>query len=205
MAKEIELKYRPRGYMKPIWLFGHPTIVSNRKKIHIYDYETTYLDTPEGDAEKSGLTLRVRIENGESCIYAKKFNKAEGALSSRDEWRVRSDDIPHAARTLARCGAPTGHLIGKELIGKAKVSFKRMECLVFPKPGFSYMLSYDVGAFANTFCFEEIELELVEGTEAELIGAGEILAKDLSLEPEPKSKHARAIFYTNILYDGEKD
>ncbi len=205
MAKEIELKYRPIGDIDPIWLFGHPTIAPNRKKIHPYYYETTYLDTPDGEVEKSGLTLRVRIEDGESCIYAKKFNDADGAFSARDEWRVRSADIPHAARTLARCGAPTSHLIGKELIGTAQVSFRRLECLVFPKPGFSYMLSYDVGAFANTFRFDEIELELVEGTKEDLIEAGETLAKDLMLEPEPKSKHERALFYTKILFDGEKD
>lgn len=205
MAKEIELKFRVCGFWKPIELFGHPTVAPNRKKIHNRYYESIYFDTIDGDVKKSGLSIRGRIEDDVSYVYAKKFNHSDGALSSRDEWRVKSSDFPNAARVLSRQGAPTKHLIGKELIVTGQVSFKRMECLVFPKPGFSYMLSYDVGVFAETFRFDEVELELVEGTEEDLIEAGEILSKDLWLAPEPKSKHERAIFYNNALYEGEKD
>ena len=205
MAKEIELKYKVCGHWRAIKLFGHHSVAKYRKKLHTHYYETVYLDTANDDVKKSGLTLRGRMEDDVPYIYAKKFNSADGALSTRDEWRARSNDLPNAAKIMARRGAPTKHLIDKQLLMTGQVHFKRMECLVIPKPGFSYMLSYDVGFFSKTFKFEEVELELVEGTEAELLEAGEILAKDLWLAPEPKSKHERAIFYNKALLNGQKD
>ena len=191
--------------MRPIELFGHPTVAPNRKKLHTHYYESIYLETLDGAVKNLGLTMRCRIEDDVSYVYVKKCNRADGALSSRDEWRVKTTDIQNAARLLASRGAPTKPLIGKELFATGQVRFKRMDCLVFPKEGFSYMLSYDLGCFAEVFRFDEVELELVEGTEQDLFEAGEILAKDLSLEPEEKSKRERAIFYTKALYEGKKD
>lgn len=205
MAKEIELKYRVQGCLRNMQIFGHPAIAKRRKKLHIHYYESVYLDTPDGDVEKSGLSIRGRSEDDVLYIYAKKWDSGEGALSTRDEWRAKSNDLPNAARILARRGAPTKHLIDKRLIVTGHVTFKRIECLVMPKPGFSYMFSYDVGFFAKKFKFDEIELELVEGTKEDLIAAGEELAKDLWLTPETKSKHERAIFYNKIRPFGLKE
>ena len=52
MAKEIELKYRVRGYISAMKIFGHPSVAPNRKKLHNRYYETVYLDTADGDVEK---------------------------------------------------------------------------------------------------------------------------------------------------------
>ncbi len=205
MAKEIELKYRVRGYISAMKIFGHPSVAPNRKKLHNRYYETVYLDTADGDVEKSGITLRARMEDNVQYVYAKKFNYGEGALTSRDEWRVKTNDLSNAAKILVRRGVPLSHIVGKPLITTGQVHFKRMECLVFPKPGFSYMLSYDVGFFSGKIKFDEIELELVEGTEEDLLEAGKILEEDLWLAPETKSKHERAVFYNKLLLDRRKD
>ena len=205
MAKEIELKYRVRGHLRAITIFGHPAIAKNRKKIHYHYYETVYLDTPDGDVAKSGMALRGRMEDDVRYVYAKKFNYGEGALTSRDEWRAKSRDLPNAARILVRRGAPLEHIVDKQLIMTGQVHFKRMDCVVRPKPGFSYIFSYDVGFFSKKFKFDEIELELIEGTEEDLLEVGKILEEDLKLTPETKSKHERAVFYNKLLLSRKKD
>ena len=193
MASEIELKYAPPADLRAETLFLDDCIApfsANRRR---FDMHTEYLDTENGDAKKSGITLRRRFENGESVLYAKCRRYDADALSVRGEWRVISGDIVSAAKLLHDAGAPTGKLCGLPLSVSASVRFVREEVLVTPYDGFSFLLSFDNGVFGENTRFTEIELELVSGTEKELVAFGHALAKKYSLTPETRSKYARAL------------
>ncbi|MBQ7054272.1 MAG: CYTH domain-containing protein [Oscillospiraceae bacterium] len=193
MASEIELKYAPPADLRAETLFLDSIIApfsANRRR---FDMHTEYLDTENGDAKKCGITLRRRFENGESVLYAKCKRYDADALSVRGEWRVISDDIVSAAKLLCDAGAPTKKLCGLPLSVSASVRFVREEILVTPYDGFSFLLSFDDGVFGENTHFTEIELELVSGSEEELVTFGASLAKKYSLAPETRSKYSRAL------------
>ena len=195
MASEIELKYTPcEGFLKET-LFGDREIAGKCDEIKKITMETEYLDTVDDKAKSLGLTLRRRMENGESVLYAKSGKSTIGALSIRGEWSVSSDDVKNAAKLLAEEGAPTEQLFGKELTVMTRVAFTRYECNVTPRKGFSFSLSYDEGVLGRDHKFCEIELELLDGECEELMEFGEKLAERLDLKPETKSKYARALLY----------
>lgn len=193
MASEIELKYAPPADLRAETLFLDSGIAPFSTNRCMFDMHTEYLDTENGDAKKSGITLRRRFENGESVLYAKCKRYDADALSVRGEWRVIGDDIGNAATLLCDVGAPTEKLCGLPLSVCASVRFVREEVLVTPYDGFSFLLSFDDGVFAENIHFTEIELELVSGSEEELVNFGYALAKKYSLVPETRSKYARAL------------
>ena len=195
MASEIELKYTPdEGFLKET-LFGDREIAGKCDEIKKIIMETEYLDTPDNKARALGLTLRRRMENGESVLYAKSGTSTIGALSIRGEWSVSSDDVKNAAKLLAEEGAPTEQLFGRELCIMTRVAFTRYECTVTPRKGFSFSLSYDEGILGRDHKFCEIELELLDGECEELMEFGERISERLNLKPETKSKYARALLY----------
>ena len=193
MASEIELKYAPPADLRAETLFSDNDIAPFSEKRRRYEMHTEYLDTENGDAKNSGITLRRRFENGESVLYAKCKRYEADALSVRGEWRVISEDIQNAAKLLFSAGAPTEKLCGLPLLVCASVRFVREEVLVTPYDGFSFLLSFDDGVFGECTHFTEIELELVSGNAEELVTFGNALAKKYSLTPEPRSKYARAL------------
>ncbi len=199
MASEIELKYAPPVDMRAETLFSDNAIAPFSQKRCRYEMHTEYLDTENSDAKKSGITLRRRFENGESGLYAKCKRYDSGALSVRGEWRVVSDDVRNAASLLSDAGAPTEQLCKTELYVCASVRFVREEVLVTPYDGFSFLLSFDDGVFGESTHFTEVELELVSGSEEELVTFGASLAKKYSLKPEPRSKYTRAMEYAYFL------
>lgn len=193
MASEIELKYAPPADLRAETLFLDSIIApfsANRRR---FDMHTEYLDTENNDAKNSGITLRRRFENGESVLYAKCKRYGADALSVRGEWRVISDDLANAAKLLCDAGAPTEKLCGLPLSLSASVRFVREEILVTPYDGFSFLLSFDDGVFGENTPFTEIELELVSGSEEELVTFGNALAKKYALKPETRSKYSRAL------------
>lgn len=195
MPSETELKYAPPSGFSADALFDDEYIAPYRSEIKSIDMHTDYLDTVGGDAKKQGITLRRRFENGESVIYAKCNRSLRGALTVRGEWSVESSDIENAAALLHAQGAPTEKLSGLPLLICATVSFRRLECLVTPYDGFSFLLSFDDGHFGSDTPFCEVELELCDGTEAELLSFGQKLSAKLDFKPELRSKYARALLY----------
>ncbi len=195
MASEIELKYTPNEGFSRETLFRDREIAGKCDELKKISMETEYLDTVDNKAKALGITLRRRMENGESVLYAKSGKSTIGALSIRGEWSVPSDDVKNAAKLLAEEGAPTEQLFGKELVVITKVAFTRYECTVTPHRGFSFSLSYDEGVLGHDHKFSEIELELLDGECEELMEFGESLAERLSLTPETRSKYARALLY----------
>lgn len=195
MNAETELKYAPpRGFTAEM-LFSLPEIAPHIGNIKTLAMQTDYLDTPFSDAKSRGITLRRRLENGASILYAKTSRLRSGELTVRGEWSVESADIPNAAKLLAAVGAPTGELSGLPLEICGKVAFTRYETLL-ALPSFSAMLSFDEGTFGEDVPFSEIELELTEGDTDELLRFGRELAQKYAFRAETASKYARALKFT---------
>ena len=195
MASEIELKFRVHPDFEPITLFGNKKIHPYKQKTYHHYYKTFYLDTEDNYAEELGISLRLRAEDDVPYIYAKTTISRDGALSVRKEWRIRSNNLETAADRLAFRGAPTKPLIGKKLYVTGGVIFDRMECIVTPHPGFSFILSYDSGVFDEDYGFGELEFELREGEIEELQALVEELRSEIFMIPEPRSKHQRSLEY----------
>lgn len=196
MANETELKYAPPEGFSAEKLFSLPEIAPYLGRISSFTMQTEYLDTPYSDAKKRGVTLRRRLENGVSILYAKTSCLRSGELSIRGEWSVVSDDIANAAKLLYDAGAPTGELVGLPLEVCGKVAFTRYEAPL-TLPEFSAMLSYDEGTFGEDVPFSEIELELTSGDTDELLRFGRDIALRYGFKPEAASKYARALKYTS--------
>lgn len=193
MGKETELKYTPPHGFFAETLFADAEIKPFCGEIFTIAMKTEYFDTAENEARARGITLRRRLENGKSVLYAKKGKASSAALSVRGEWSTVSDDVKNMAELLSLVGAPTEQLCGKELFVTASVSFVRKEVKVTPHEHFSFMLSYDEGTFGEKAPFCEIELELICGTEDELVSFGKKLSEKYDLKAEPRSKYARAL------------
>ncbi len=196
MPSETELKYTPPEGFSSEKLFSLPEIAPHLGEIKEFSMQTDYLDTPFRDAKSRGITLRRRLENGTSVLYAKTSRLRSGELSIRGEWSVESDDLASAAKALAAVGAPTSELVGIALEVCGRVAFTRYEA-VLSLPEFSASLSYDEGVFGESVPFSEIELELVSGDTDELLRFGRELSLKYGFSPESASKYARALKYSS--------
>lgn len=193
MPNETELKYAPPKDFSKDLLFSLPEISPFCGFVHEITMKTEYLDTKDALAASRGVSLRRRIENGRSVLYAKCNLCTSGELSVRGEWQVDGDDLNLAAGLLSKVGAPTEFLEGLPLEVCGRVSFTRYEAEVTLSNGLSFSLSFDEGAFGKSTPFSEIELELLSGDADELLRFGRELAKKHSFTPEHRSKYARSL------------
>ena len=155
--------------------------------------ETTYYDTPSGSLSAKRYMLRRRLENGVSVCTVK--TSGEGNL--RGEWEVNMDSITDAISELCKLGCPNdlASLCEEGLIPICGARFTRkagvltfLECTV--------ELALDQGVlFAGQkeipLC--EIEAEHKSGSQAATDAFARQLADIFGLQPEEKSKFARAL------------
>lgn len=155
--------------------------------------ETTYYDTPSGSLSAKRYMLRRRLENGVSVCTLK--TSGEGNL--RGEWEVNMDSISDAISELCKLGCPNdlASLCEEGLIPICGARFTRkagvltfLECTV--------ELALDQGVlFAGQkeipLC--EIEAEHKSGSQAATDAFARQLADIFGLQPEEKSKFARAL------------
>ena len=155
--------------------------------------ETTYYDTPSGSLSAKRYMLRRRLENGVSVCTLK--TSGEGNL--RGEWEVNMDSVTDAIPELCKLGCPNdlASLCEEGLIPICGARFTRkagvltfLECTV--------ELALDQGVlFAGQkeipLC--EIEAEHKSGSQAATDAFARQLADIFGLQPEEKSKFARAL------------
>lgn len=185
MSKEIELKFRleeaklPQILADP-WLSGFFS-----SQIQELQMESTYLDTPARILEERRITFRMRRENGATRFTV----KTPGAANERGEWEVSAGTVEEALPALAAIGAPM--LPPPPYVTRASARFLRCMVRLRPAKRVEFELCLDRGTLGTQpFC--ELELELKQGTKAELEAFGALLATRFSLTPEPRSKFARA-------------
>ena len=189
MGREFELKYQA----------DIPSIDRIREKFGDFtpiSMETAYYDNPEGEFARRRWTLRRRWENGLGVCTL----KTPAPDGSRGEWEVEGDDILASIPALCAMGAPAelAQYTANGLISVCGARFTRLAGPV--QVGESVVeLALDAGAFlggGKEEYFTEVEVELKEGSEETVTAFAEHLAREFSLEPQPMSKHQRAMLLT---------
>ena len=186
MGREFELKYRAdAGVLAAIQKkFGEFTAIT---------METAYYDTQDSLLNRLHWTLRRRYENGESVCTL----KTPAAGGGRGEWEVQAPDIAAALPMLQNLDTP-GDLMklnADSLQISCGARFTRL-AKTLTIPGDVVELALDRGVLlggGQELPFAEMEVELKDGSEEAAIRFAQALAEEFSLEPEHKSKHARAV------------
>lgn len=185
MGKEFELKYAatPEILDAVARQLGELTEIS---------METTYYDTPAGDLSAKKMTLRRRLENGKSVCTL----KMPDGPNSRREYETEADTIEEAIETLSRLSGWWGlpPLAQKGLIPLCGARFTRLAAIV-QQPDCELEIALDSGVLLGggrevPLC--ELEVELKSGSSGAAVRYANLLAGLFHLQPEPKSKFARA-------------
>ena len=186
MGREFELKYRAdaRAINQIREKFGEFTPIS---------METAYYDTPDGEFSRRRWTLRRRWENG-SGVCTLKTPAADG---SRCEWEVSCDDIRDSIPALCKLGAPEElkHLADAGLTLSCGARFTRLAKTIQYEDAV-LELALDRGVLLSgdrEEPFAEVEAELKAGSEEAVCRFANEIAREFSLEPQPLSKHQRAM------------
>ncbi len=186
MGREFELKYRADGEtISAIQAkFGEFTPIS---------METAYYDSADGLLSDLHWTLRRRYENGVSVCTLK--TPASGG--GRGEWEVHAPHIAAALPMLQSLDTPDmlKTLNADSMVLSCGARFTRLAKTVFV-PGAVVELALDRGVLlggGQELPFAEVEAELKEGSEEAVLAFAQGLAAEFGLEPENRSKQARAM------------
>ena len=189
MAREFELKYAATAA-------DLETLKEKYPHLHPITMETTYYDSLDGRLSSFHWTLRRRMENGVSVCTLKIPGKGFGC----GEWETECDDILKAVPVLLAMDAPRelAELTSGGLREFCGARFIRLagyiEC-----DGCTVELALDQGVLlggGRELPFSEVEVELKAGSEEAAVAFGQALAREMGLNPESRSKVARAIALT---------
>ena len=186
MGREFELKYRADA----------DKIAAIREKYGEFapiSMETTYYDTPDLKLSFHRWTLRRRLENGVSvCTFKRPLDDG-----SRGEWEVACDSIMQGIPQLCQAGADWELMRATAggVIPICGAKFTRLAATL-ETDGCTVELALDQGVLtggSRELPLAEVEVELKAGSENAAVAFAEGLAKEFGLEPEEKSKFARAM------------
>ena len=154
---------------------------------------TTYYDTEDGFLETRRWMLRLRTENERSVVTM----KTPGEGHTRGEWEVESAYLDEALPKLAALGAPQEitSLQSDALAPICGARFTRITAELRLSEATSCMICGDVGDLTGggrTALLCELELELKQGSEAELAVFAQALMETYHLSEQPLSKLQRA-------------
>ena len=187
MGAEYELKFRAE---RDIQDSVYTTFPARWQTISM---ETTYYDTPSGSLSARRYMLRCRLENGVSVCTL----KTSGQGNLRGEWEVEANSVAEAIPELCKLGCPAelAALASEGLVPICGARFTRkagvltfLECAV--------ELALDQGVlFAGDqeIPLREIEVEQKSGSREAVNAFARQLADIYGLQPEEKSKFARAL------------
>ncbi len=161
----------------------------------LWRMRTTYYDTPDRALSARGITLRRRLENNLSVICAKAPLPGAADPHARGEWELAGSDPAAALQELVRLGAPSELTELGCPVPVCGAAFVRTAVLLRFDDGSAAELALDHGSLfggSRSLPLRVLELELKEGAPAESLAFLKALAERFSLEPQPKSKYARA-------------
>ena len=163
---------------------------------HTLQMESEYYQDPQGRLNAEGFTLRLRRENGRGVCCLKQDVRTEDAVWIRKELECPAETISGGVRGLLALGAPQSFadaVRDGELELVAQVRFLR-RTLLLELGGACAELAFDAGTFgaARGVPFYELEIEWKSGEKEPFRAFLRALEQAFSLEPQPKSKYARA-------------
>ncbi len=155
--------------------------------------ETTYYDTQDGALSARRWTLRRRLENGVSVCTL----KTPAADGSRGEWEVEEASIEKAIQELCKLSdcQKLAVLTSRGVEAVCGARFTRQAAQLQLEDAV-LELALDLGILfggsrEQAFC--EVEVELKSGSCETVTAFAAALAREYELEPERKSKFARAL------------
>ena len=187
MGAEYELKFRADADIQ------HSVYTTFPARWQTIAMETTYYDTPSGALSSRRFTLRSRLENGKQVCTV----KTPGADNTRGEWETENDSITAAIPELCKLGGPEelASLCQEGLIPICGARFTR-KAGIFKLLDCTLELALDEGIL---FCGQkeiplcEIEVEHKSGSREATDAFAHQIAQIYELQPENKSKFARAL------------
>ena len=208
---EIELKYKIESKEKMDTIWNDEFLASmeeegSREQLVI---KATYFDTEDYLLQKKQIAFRIRKE-GERTIGTLKWrdhNPGVDGLYVREEINVPIENDEYfitpspSIFEASEMGKELIDTIGeKELVGIFETVFTRRKLRI--ETGNTICeVSLDEGkilAASKSEPISELEIELYTGNQNDLISIGEKIAEKYELEPEKKSKYARAIALVDI-------
>lgn len=187
MGVEFELKYSAAPEQQAQIAAAFPVAYQT------ITMETTYFDTTDFALSNRRITLRRRLENGESVCTVKTPVSGYG----RGEWECRCSDIREGIFELCKLGASKELLLltvdGVQPVCGAR--FTRRAGIV-EYAGAVLELALDSGVLLGggleiPLC--EVEVELKSGDTSAAVEFGTVLAAKFGLQPQKKSKFRRAL------------
>lgn len=155
--------------------------------------ETTYFDTAKFALSDRHITLRRRMENGESVCTVKTPVSGYG----RGEWECRCENIDYGIIELCKLGASRELLVltVDGVVPVCGARFVRQAGLVRFMDA-ELELALDSGVLSGggkeiPLC--EVEVELKSGSPEAAIAFGGLLAERFGLQQQKKSKFRRAL------------
>jgi len=187
MGSEYELKYRADQESLDSIFTTFPA------RWQTIAMETTYYDTPSHSLSLRRWTLRRRMENAVSVCTL----KTPGNELERGEWEVKCDSIESAISELCKLGAPQelSDLCKEGLIVSCGAKFTR-RAGTFTLQDAVMEVALDQGVLMGggkeiPLC--ELEAEHKGGSRVSMEAFAAELAGIYNLQPEEKSKFARAL------------
>ena len=155
-----------------------------------YQMETTYYDTPSHALSQRHITLRRRMENETSVCTLK-----APAKLGRAEFELECDNIEEAIPELCKLSGVDPTLLSEGVTPVCGARFTRLAHTI-TLPDATVELALDSGVLLGggkelPLC--EVEVELKEGSPSAAAFFAAQLALAYGLQPENKSKFARAI------------
>ncbi len=193
MGQEIELKYRAENRVQLMEAFEALMALGDAEGERCISMHTRYFDTPDRRFRKEKCTLRLRQENEAQVLTF----KTKGAGLCRGEWNLSCStmcDVPEEKELadLVQLGAPELLLKSTVFQPSCQAKFQRRRVLLTTKDGAKIELAADAGQLmgpTEKLDFYELELELFEGSQAQLLA----FAENVCLPEEARSKVQRAM------------
>lgn len=213
---EIELKYLLRDPEEIDRIFGDPAIQRMKDETEVLPMHAVYFDTEDRKLARERIAFRVRKE-GDRHIATLKWSQEQreaGELYRREELNVPvyDEEMIRAPRVSLFDTSPMEDRL-KQLTGDAplkpllEMNFVRRQTRIDTGDSISE-LSIDRGdilAGGKTAPILELELELLSGSEDDVVNLGSRLAEKYDLVPGGKSKFERGMdLYGTDLCGTEK-
>lgn len=203
-AQEIELKLALINEADYSLIINDPHIFGSAQveKTNADNYSNTYFDTSDGALYQSRLSYRIRKTAQGYTATIKGLGSQRGGLSVRSEWNVSIPGEKPAIEPFE--SIMDGHEFGqlariigdRELLPIFRSDFQRMTVDLRSENGSLVEFAADKGwiiAGKGRLPIGEVELELKDGSPADLLKLGAQLAARYPLRVEERSKFARGL------------
>ncbi|MDR3599695.1 MAG: CHAD domain-containing protein [Desulfosporosinus sp.] len=198
---EIELKLRLVDLKMYDQIVNDPILLalSCPSEQRTQTMEATYYDSADYGLLRDEIAYRIRQENGDYVSTVKTSNTSSGGLHMRGEWNVvlnepKPDISPFLKESIGdRLQAAVGVSSLKPLL---VTRYKRFLQYLTLEDGSKVEFAADLGEIVvgdQTEPIAEIELELKEGSVAELLKLGAMLTERYPLRLDSRSKFQRGL------------